>query len=79
MNKGHETYRAIFGEDYQRESYKLVPHTFRAGVVGKSYCTGCGLIALNNKFTSWAVSKGCLAELHPQYKQTRKKLTGLRV
>lgn len=69
-----ETYKAVFGEDYTQEQYKYEPHSFdnnrRAG--GKMYCRFCGLVALNNEFSQWSVRKGCLSDLHPEYKRMRK-------
>ncbi len=35
-------------------------------------CTNCGLVYLRNKFTQWAIDKGCLADFHPGYKSARK-------
>ena len=70
--KARETYKAIFGEDYVEDKYKLEPHVFIASGFGKQYCRKCGLVALNNPFSIWAHEKGCYNELHPQYNQKRK-------
>ena len=29
-------------------------------------CKHCGLIYLRNKFTSWAIKKGCMNHWHPE-------------
>ena len=58
-----------------KEPYEFEPHNlngqFRIG--GKAFCPKCGLVALNNDFTRWAIDKGCNANDHPQYEQQRKK------
>jgi hypothetical protein len=56
------------------ETYEMEPHNFKDGVKvgGKVFCLHCGLIALNNPFTRWAIDKGCLANLHPDYQRMRK-------
>ena len=68
-----EQYRQIFGEDYNPGTYKLVHHVFNKKIVGKPYCSKCGLIALNNDFTRWSVRMGCDSDLHPRYKSERRK------
>lgn len=70
--KGKDLYQAIFGEQQQQEKYKMVPHSFQRIVGGKQVCSKCGLIALNNKFSVWALEKGCYNDLHPDYKKNRK-------
>jgi hypothetical protein len=65
-------YEEMFGEKYVKEKYKLEPHQFTECAGGKQYCRKCGLVALNNEFTRWSIEKGCLSELHPQYKHKRK-------
>ena len=39
----------------------------------KKYCQKCGLVALNNDFTSWAIKNGCNNSDHPQYEVQRAK------
>lgn len=72
MPSSKETYKAIFGEEYQKPSYNLKPHTFKHTITGKQYCHSCGLVRLNNKFSQWAIDKGCLNEYHPDYQKMRK-------
>lgn len=74
-----ELYEKVFGEKYQKEQYKMEPHSFKeeCRIVGKPYCSKCGLVALNNDFTRWSIDKGCLSELHPQY-NSKRKMTGAR-
>lgn len=66
-----ELYERLFGEKQRKESYKYEPHNFSGRVGGKQYCVKCGLVALNNPFSDWSIEKGCLSELHPQYKSKR--------
>lgn len=70
--KKNDLYKAVFGEDCKKESYKYEDHSFSRSISGKQYCTKCGLIALNNTFSRWSVQKGCLSHLHPSYKSKRK-------
>lgn len=60
-----------------KEAYKMEPHGpwIPLKGTGKHYCLGCGLIDLNNDFTSWAIKKGCNNKEHPQYSSMRKKYT----
>lgn len=59
-----------------KEVYEYKAHSFiHSKGAGKQYCVYCGLVNANNKFTDWAVQKGCLNELHPQFKSTRAKFT----
>lgn len=59
-----------------KEDYKYEPHRFVfSKQIGKQYCMYCGLVNSNTDFTSWAVQKGCLNELHPSYRSTRLKFT----
>lgn len=76
--KKNDLFKAIFGEEFVKEKYKHVPHSFQRTVAGKSYCTNCGLLTLNNPFTNWAIDKGCLNELHPSYKSKLKLTNPLR-
>jgi len=57
------------------EPYIYEPHSFSKTIVGKAYCSNCGLILLNNRITRWCVKKGCNHEDHPSWKQTLKELT----
>lgn len=60
----------------KKESYKMVPHTFTLlKGVGKQYCTRCGLFAMNNKLSEWAIDKGCMHKDHPQWESKVRKLT----
>jgi hypothetical protein len=69
-----ETYRAIFGEELKKESYKMIGHSFRLNSrIGKSVCDNCGLVALRNDFTNWSVRMGCMASDHTQYESARKR------
>lgn len=68
----NDLYKAIFGEDYQQESYKYEPHNFQQTKIGKQVCVNCGLVMSNNKFTRWAIDKGCKNSLHPSYQSKRK-------
>ncbi len=70
-----EQFERIFGEKYVRESYKLQEHSFSKRIMGKAYCSRCGLIALRNPFTQWAIRMGCNSSLHPNYKTELKKAT----
>ena len=58
----------------QKDPYKYEPHGPWIPVkgVGKQKCVKCGLVALNNKFTEWAISKGCNHEDHPDHDRKRK-------
>lgn len=62
-----------------KETYKMEAHQFRTDVRvgGKQYCTKCGLLALNNEFTSWSIKMGCNSESHPSYQQIRSRCTKL--
>ena len=74
--KHSELYKLVFGEDIQRERYKMKDHNFKLTICGKRYCSGCGLVALRNTFTQWAVNKGCLHDLHPDFKRQCAKAGG---
>ncbi|SOK58588.1 hypothetical protein [Yersinia phage fHe-Yen9-04] len=58
-------------EEYSHETHQFV----FSRTLGKQYCVKCGLIALNNGLSQWAIEKGCLNELHPSFKSTRSKFT----
>lgn len=72
MSKSSVLYKTIFGEDMVKESYSMVPHSPVSSRFGKKYCSKCGLIYLNNKFSRRSVDKGCQSEYHPDYKRMRK-------
>lgn len=57
------------------EEYSYVPHQWGRGfyIAGKPFCPRCGLIALNNEFSAWAVDKGCNHAEHPQFQSKVKK------
>ena len=60
----------------QKEEYTHESHVFVfCKPAGKQYCAYCGLVALNNDFTDWAVSKGCNYKLHSSYASARMKHT----
>jgi hypothetical protein len=74
-----DTYRAIFGEDLNKESYKMIGHSFvLSSRIGKSVCSNCGLVALRNEFTDWSIRMGCLSADHPQYESTRKRFSSFK-
>ena len=73
-----ETYRAIFGEEMQKEPYKLIGHSFEFNKrIGKSVCKNCGLVSLRNDFTDWSVRMGCMSSDHPSYESMRRKASPL--
>lgn len=70
-----ETYKELFGEDYKKDAYKMQDHAFfQHKRIGKSVCRKCGLIALNNEFSNWAMKNGCNNEEHPSYESKRKSV-----
>jgi hypothetical protein len=70
-----ETYKELFGEDLKREAYKMEAHVFvHNSRVGKGVCRKCGLVALNNDFSSWSIRMGCYSEEHPSYESKRKSV-----
>lgn len=73
--KSKDGFQSVFGAAYTKETYQMKGHSFNKNVSGKSYCSNCGLIALNNDFTRWCIDKGCYADLHPQYESTKRRLT----
>jgi hypothetical protein len=63
----------------EKEEYKYEPHQFVFWkAAGKHYCVWCGLVALNNPYSEWAVEKGCLNKLHTSHNNTRRKFTKLK-
>jgi hypothetical protein len=69
--------KEVFGEESPPQKYKMELHSMSGRINNKSYCSKCGLIALNNNFSRWSVDKGCNSELHPSYKSQRKKAGGI--
>ena len=57
--------------------YEMIEHEWQLKVCGKQVCSGCGLVALNNDFTRWAISKGCMNHLHPDFKNAYRRYTKL--
>lgn len=48
--------------------YEMENHSWtKSGSFPWEYCRYCGLIALRNKFTKWAINKGCNNSYHPGY------------
>lgn len=61
---------------HKKEAYKMKGHQWSVlKGAGKQYCKCCGLLALNNNITHWAIEKGCNYEDHPQWVSTLKRLT----
>ena len=75
--RSKDAFKAVFGDDSKKETYKMVGHSFNKTISGKSVCSNCGLIVLNNEFTRWCIEKGCYADLHPQYNSVKVRLTRL--
>jgi ribosomal protein S27AE len=76
MAKQKITYKSLSKAEVQefindagkKITYKMVGHSFRSSKhVPKQFCSNCGLLNLNNKFTRWAIGKGCYNEFHPGY------------
>lgn len=62
----------------KKEPFVYVPHKFtQNNLVGKMVCASCGLIAANNKFSQWAVGKGCNNQDHSGYQNARTRFTKL--
>jgi hypothetical protein len=60
----------------KEEEYEYQPHKFIFWkTIGKQYCVHCGLVNTTNDFARWAVTKGCMNELHPSFRSARKKYT----
>lgn len=56
--------------------YKLEGHSINDWRVGgKLVCRTCGLVALNNDLSRYAVQLGCNYASHPTWKQTVRRLT----
>lgn len=63
----------------RKEAYKFEAHVFKTDIRagGKQYCLKCGLVALNNDFTTWSIRMGCNSESHPDYQKVRNRFTKL--
>lgn len=59
------------------EKYTMISHSWKRLVAGKQVCNTCGLVALNNEFTRWAIDKGCDNHLHPEYERVKNRFTKL--
>lgn len=59
------------------EPYKNEAHSFDLRTAGKQVCSNCGLVALNNQFTAWAIRMGCRHKDHPSYSSKRYETTKL--
>jgi hypothetical protein len=55
------------------EPYTYEQHSFTKSIHNYKYCSKCGIVALKNSFTEWAIKKGCNSEDHPEYKTARSK------
>jgi hypothetical protein len=55
-------------------SFKQVPHGPWVEGSYKPYCVRCGLVRLNNVFTTWAIQHGCNNREHPNYETARANL-----
>lgn len=45
----------------QQKAFKAVPHVFSKKIVSWMYCSGCGLVALNNDVTRKRMQQSCEA------------------
>ena len=60
----------------EKETYTYEKHHFYPDKnAGKQVCAWCGLIALRNKASDWAVEKGCNYRLHTSYQSAMTKFT----
>lgn len=60
----------------KNETYKIEAHSFVSlKQVGRQYCRKCGLIAVNNELSQWAVRMGCNYSDHPSYQATIHRFT----
>lgn len=63
-------------DEKKREVYQFKGHSFSGKLIGgKQCCQSCGLFALNNEFTKWAIDKGCYYDIHPEYKSVKRRTT----
>jgi hypothetical protein len=53
----------------KREPYKNEPHNFNYHLTGTAYryCVHCGLVAMRNELSQWAIKQGCNYKDHPSY------------
>lgn len=62
----------------KQEPYTLEPHNFKTWKkIAWPICVKCGLIALKNPLTEWAMKQGCNHKDHPSYESQRMKQTKL--
>lgn len=62
----------------QTELFKLEPHHFKSVKrMNWQICVHCGLVALKNDFTEWAMKQGCNYRDHTQYQNKRMNYTQL--
>lgn len=56
--------------------YKMEPHNFTMGVGRTPYraCWNCGLVAMKNELSQWAIRMGCNHKDHSSY-QAKLSLT----
>lgn len=71
QNEISEFLSAGYKQPYKMKGHSWIP----LKGVGKNYCSGCGLVALNNKITQWCIKKGCNFSDSPYYKPALKRLT----
>ncbi len=45
--------------EHQQKSFKTTSHIFNKKIVSWMYCSGCGLVALNNEATRKRMQKPC--------------------
>lgn len=76
--KKSDLFKAVFGEDYKKETYKYEPCSLTKTIAGKPYCSKCGTVYLNNEFSRWSIDKGCLSDIHPSFKAKRKLTNPMR-
>ena len=57
----------------EKEPFKLVAHNFNFHATGTAYkyCVYCGLVAMKNEFSQWAIKQGCMNKDHPSYELKR--------
>ena len=51
--------------------FKVEPHNFSLRAGSYQYCCKCGLVAMNNEFSRWAMKTGCDNKDHPGYEHKR--------
>ena len=71
--------REMLSNRHQKQPYKMKGHSWvPLKGAGKNVCSCCGLMALRNKATDWAIAKGCHHTDHPQYENAMKRLTKMK-